>query len=91
LDEDGISDTDAEELYLLSKRALQRGDTEKTSHQIAALQPYRLTEALFDSGVLAKINRTLSQNYKAESGVNVNIDIETLQQKIEEILTTSNL
>ncbi|MEK7991077.1 MAG: type I restriction enzyme HsdR N-terminal domain-containing protein [Thiotrichaceae bacterium] len=91
LDEDGVSDTDAEELYLLSKRALQRGDTEKTSHQIAALQPYRITEALFESSVLSKINRTLSQNYKSESGVNVNISPEVLQQKIEEILTTSNL
>ncbi|MCV6637111.1 type I restriction enzyme HsdR N-terminal domain-containing protein [Candidatus Albibeggiatoa sp. nov. NOAA] len=91
LDEDGVSDTDAEELYLLSKRALQRGDTEKTSHQIAALQPHRITEALFETSVLSKINRTLSQNYKTEAGVNVNIAPEILQQKIEEILTTSNL
>jgi predicted Zn finger-like uncharacterized protein len=91
LDEDGVSDTDAEELYLLSKRALQRGDTEKTSHQIAALQSHRLVDALFDNSVLSKINRTLSQNYKNESGVNVNIDNEILQQKIEEILTISNL
>jgi len=91
LDEDGVSDTDAEELYLLSKRALQRGDTEKTSHQIAALQPHRITEALFETSVLSKINRTLSQNYKAEAGVNVNIASEILQQKIEAILTTSNL
>lgn len=91
LDEDGVSDDDAEALYLLSKRALQCGDTEKSSHQVAALQPHRLANALLDDAVLGKINRVLSQIYKSEAGVNVNIDIEVLKQKVEESLGLSDL
>lgn len=91
LDEDGVSNDDAAELYLLSKRALQCGDTEKFSHQIAALQPHRIVNTLLDEAVLGKISRTLTQTYKNEAGVNLNIEIDVLKEKIEEGLGLSNL
>jgi predicted Zn finger-like uncharacterized protein len=91
LDEDGVSDQDAEELYLLSKRSMECGDTEKHSHLVACLQPSRIVASLVKDEIIAKLRRTLADEYKAETGVNVDISAEVIRQCVEGLLLPPSL
>ncbi len=91
LDDDGVSDDDAELLYLLSKRSMSSGDTESHCHQAASMHTLRLVEALLDEGVVAKVRRALITRYKDETGVNVDIDLDYLKDKLEEFVMPGEL
>ena len=91
LDEDGVSEEDAEALYLLTHKSLSSGFTERQSHHIAALQPRRIWNALQDPGTLAKVRRTICEQYKEEAGVPVEIDSADLLDHIEGLLVPDDL
>ena len=91
LDEDGVSDDDAEALYLLSKRAVQIGDTEKHSHTMAALQPSKIFDALRDEAVIRKLRTTLEKRYQDSSNVKISLDDELVLDQLDGLLSADTL
>lgn len=91
LDEDGVSDEDAELLYLISKRAYMSADTERQTHLVAATNPTRLVAALVDEGVVSKLRRTLETRYRDETKVKVALDSDELKDRLGELLSPESL
>ena len=87
LDEDGISETDAEHLYLLSHRALDSGDTEREYHDVRCASPLRVYESFFSDRVLSAIRLEPSQTYKNTTGQNVKLENEDAEAAIRDLLT----
>lgn len=87
LDEDGVSDMDAEHLYLLSHRALKTGDTETEYQTVRCTSPPRVYDAIFSERVLKAIRLELAQLHKDDSGQNVKIDNEQVEDAVNELLT----
>ncbi len=87
LDDDGISQRDAENLYLLTSRAMNCGDTEKAYHRVVCKNSLRLRSALFSERVVKAIRLELIQGYQDEFGERVNIDddemLEALRDEFE--------
>ncbi len=78
LDEDGISDRDAENLYLLTSRAMSCGDTEKSYHRVVCKNSVRLRSALFSDRVIKAMRLELVQGYESESQTKVQITDEEM-------------
>jgi len=73
LDDDGISERDAENLYLLTSRAMSCGDTEKAYHRMVCKNSLRLRAALFSDRVVKAMRLELVQGYESESQTKVQI------------------
>ena len=91
LDEDGVSEEDAELLYLISKRAYTSADTEKQTHLVAATNPTRLVSALVDEGVVSKLRRTLESQYRDETKIRVTLNTDELKDRLGELLSPESL
>lgn len=91
LDEDGVSDNDAESLYLLTKKSLTSGYTERQCHQIAAVQPARLWKSISDEAVLSKLSRTISAQYEEETGVKIEIAPERIINHLKNMVIPDSL
>ncbi len=87
LDEDGISDEDAEKLYLLSHRALSSGDTESEYHDVRCSGPARVYEALFSERVLSAMRIELANSYKEETEQSVKLVNEDAEDALKNLLT----
>jgi predicted Zn finger-like uncharacterized protein len=87
LDEDGISESDAENLYLLSNRALSSGDTENEYHNVRSTSAPKLYDALFSERVLDAIRLELTQAYKLETSQNVKITNEDAKAAMHDLVT----
>jgi hypothetical protein len=66
LDEDGLSPYDIERMYLLTKKALLRGETEQEFHLAQCFDKNRLVAAMFSDRAVAAIRRSLTEAYKKE-------------------------
>jgi hypothetical protein len=64
LDEDGLSAYDVERMYLLTKKALLRGETEVEYHLAQCFDKNRLVSALFTDRSISAIRRSLIDAYK---------------------------
>lgn len=91
LDEDGVSEDDAQYLYLLTKKAISSGYTEKQCHQTAAIQPARIWKALQEEGTLAKLRKTIISQYEEEAGVKVDLDLDSLLAHLESLMVPDEL
>ncbi len=91
LDDDGVSDDDAEALYLLSKRAITIGDTEKHSHVMAALQAEKIFDALRDDDVVRKLRTVLEKRYQDTVGTKVGLDNELVLDQLDLLLSADTL
>lgn len=91
LDEDGISDDDAESLYLITKKSIESGYTERQSHSTAAIQPTRLLKAIMAESVLTKLRRTLADQYEEETGIKIEVDPENVHEHLKSLLIPDNL
>lgn len=87
LDEDGVSDEDAEKLYLLSHRGLTSGDTEREYHGVRCASPARVFEALLSERVLSALRIELSTSYREEAGENVKMVNEDASDALRDLLT----
>ncbi len=87
LDEDGISEVDAANLYLLSSRALSSGDTEREYHGVRCTSPARVYDALFSDRVLAAVRRELTESYKSLCDENVKLTDDDAKSALHELLT----
>lgn len=91
LDEDGVSEEDAENLYLLSPRAVFGGDLEKRSHERACTNKKRVLKALESERVLKALRIELQNTYKAEHDYSVKLDDESVGYYLEDALGLSEL
>lgn len=87
LDEDGVSDEDAEKLYLLSHRGLSSGDTEREYHGVRCTSPARAFEALFSDRVLSALRIELASTCKDEEGEAVKLANEDAGDALRNLLT----
>lgn len=91
LDDDGVSDDDAEALYLLSKRAVTISDTEKYAHAMAALQPSRVFDGLRDEAVIKKLRTILERRYQDSTEVKVSLDDDLVLDQLDQLLSADTL
>jgi len=91
LDEDGVSEEDAENLYLLSPRAVFGGDLEKRSHERACTNKKRVLKALESERVLKALRMELQNTYKVEHDYAVKLDDESVGYYLEDALGLSEL
>ncbi|MBN2712157.1 MAG: type I restriction enzyme HsdR N-terminal domain-containing protein [Planctomycetes bacterium] len=82
LDDDGVSDKDAEDLYLLTHRAISSGDTEKNYHQTASTTQKRLIKVMKSEKVIKAIRQELISNYKEDTGENIKLDDDDIGEKV---------
>lgn len=91
LDEDGVSESDAENLYLLTARAVFGGELEKRSHEVACMSNKRIRQALESDRVVKALRLELTQGYKDEHGQNVNLDDSTVLDALQDLLGGTEL
>ncbi|WP_442485080.1 type I restriction enzyme HsdR N-terminal domain-containing protein [Aeoliella sp. SH292] len=87
LDEDGVSEADAENLYLLTSRALTSGDTENEYHQVRCTSAARTYDALFSDRVVSALRLELAHSYKGEHEQNVRLLDDDAVAALHELLT----
>lgn len=74
LDDDGVSDIDAEMLYHLTKKALICGDTIKLFHETNAVSMERIFEAISTPKISGLVATELMNKYQQNMGFPVKID-----------------
>ena len=87
LDEDGVSDADAEHLYLISRRGLTSGDTEREFHNVVCTSPTRIYEAISSERVLNAIRTELTRSYNEDFEYRVKVTPEEAEQALQDFLT----
>lgn len=91
LDEDGVSEIDAECLYLLTSRAVFGGDLEKKSHYIACTSRKRILKALGSERVTKALRLELTSSYDEEYDERVNLKDDDVGAVLEEALGLAEL
>ena len=91
LDEDGVSEIDAECLYLLTSRAVFGGDLERKSHYIACTSKKRILKALASERVTKALRLELTSSYEEEYEKRVNLKGEDVEAVLEEALGLTEL
>lgn len=91
LDEDGVSDRDVEFLFLLTKRAIKSGDSERHFHRTCCLDAERLVKAMSSDRVARCLKMSLMQSYADETGSRVPITVEDVIEKVKELLVPESL
>lgn len=91
LDEDGVSELDAENLYLLTSRAVFGSDLEKMSHLIACTSKKQLFKALESERVIKALRMEMASMYKEQEGVNVKLDDEIMEGVLQDALSQNEL
>lgn len=83
LDEDGISKQDAQYLYLLTKDAINSGETKKAYHEVNALSFERIQAALKSDQVLDLVVKEIQKSYSDQYGIQVSLKKEELSEILE--------
>jgi hypothetical protein len=91
LDEDGLSAYDVERMYLLTKRALLRGETEIEFHLAQCFDKNRLVSAMFTDRAIAAIRRSLIDAYKKEFKQRLNISTDDVYEELESLIRPDEL
>lgn len=84
LDDDGVSDTDAECLYLLTSRAIFSGDLDKACHTVACTSKRRILNAIESERVIKALRLELTSKYKEDHGENVSLDDEQMLEIVQD-------
>lgn len=83
LDDDGLSKSDVDDLYLISKQAIISGETKASFHQENILSEDRLKDAITSPDIVSAIAEKLKASYKIEHGVSVDADKDLLREVLE--------
>lgn len=83
LDEDGVSDDDAECLYLLTARAIFKGETNNEAHKVACLSEANFLQTLKSESVIEAVKKQLVSQYKKQTKVDIDFDDDDFQEKYE--------
>lgn len=91
MDEDGLSPYDVERMYLLTKRALTKGETEKEFHRAQCLSDERFYSALVSDRAIAAIRRTLFLTYEKEHKERVKLTDDDVRDALKELIGPDEL
>lgn len=90
-DDDGLSDWDVERMYLLTNRALLRGESEKEFHLVQCLDNQRLLLAMSSERVVRSACKFLIQSYQREFGEIVRVTADDVREQLKELTRPSEL
>ncbi len=85
LDEEGFSEYEADCLYLLTPYSIESGEIAVNAYYCACISEKRLFPAMFSERVINAICEELEENYKKETGVEVSIDKEDIEEFVNGI------
>ena len=91
LDDDGLSTYDVERMYLLTKCALLRGETEKEFHRKQCLENRRLFDAMISDRAIKSIRRSLVLDYKKEFKHHVALTVDDVEDALKELIRPEEL
>lgn len=91
LDEDGVSDIDAEKLYLLTSRAVFGGDLENESHLVACTSKKNVLKALTSERVIKALRLELADSYKEQQGKALPLDDEKVREALQDAIGIHDL
>lgn len=91
LDEDGLSAYDVERMYLLTKKALLRGETESEFHAARCFDKNRLVSAMFTDRAIAAIRRSLIDAYRKSFKQRLKISQEDVYKELRSLLRPDEL
>jgi hypothetical protein len=91
LDDDGLSNYDVERMFLLTKKALLSGETEKEFHLARCLDDDRLLSAMFTERSIKAIRRSLIESYKKKFKTPVKLTDKDVAERLEELTRPSDL
>lgn len=91
LDEDGLSLYDIERMYLLTQRALLRGETEQEFHLAQCLDNQRVLKALTSERVINVMRKVLIKEYRGEFKENVKVRNGDVAECLQELTRPSEL
>ncbi|NEZ61986.1 type IV restriction endonuclease [Leptolyngbyaceae cyanobacterium CCMR0082] len=91
LDEDGVSEVDAECLYLLTSKAVFGGDLEKKRHFISCTSKKRILKALASERVIKALRLELGSSYEEENEQRVNLTNDDVSGVLEDMLGLAEL
>ena len=91
LDDDGVSDRDVENFYLLTKRALFNGETLTEFHRQESINDQRILQILKSERVIAAIKRSAIDNYAAEKNERVALSDETIIARLDDMFLPEEL
>lgn len=91
LDEDGISESDVEALYLLTSRAIFNGDTDKAYDIVACTEQQRLIRAILSDRGIDTIRKIVCNEYSELTGKYPTIDEDLMRQELRKLFSPYDL
>lgn len=91
LDEDGLSAYDVERMYLLTKKALLRGETESEFHSARCFDKNRLVSAMFTDRAISAIRRSLMDAYYKSFKQRLKISHEDVYEELRSLVRPDEL
>ena len=91
LDDDGLSPYDIERMFLLTKRALLRGETEKEFQRAQALEDKRLLAAMFTDRAISAIRRSLCDGYRQQFKKHVKLTPDDVYDSLKSLIRPDEL
>jgi hypothetical protein len=91
LDEDGLSNYDVERMYLLTKKALLRGETETEYHLAQCFDKNRLVAAMFTERAVSSIRRSLIESYRKEFKQRLKISNSDVHGELKDLIRPDEL
>jgi hypothetical protein len=91
LDDDGLSNYDLARLYLLTKQALIRGETEREFHRAQCLDPKHLFSAMLSGRAITSIRRSLIESYRKEFKQHVKLTASDIFDELKELIRPNDL
>jgi hypothetical protein len=91
LDDDGLSQYDVERMYLLTKKALLRGETEKEFHRAQCFDKNRVFAAMLSDRVIAALRRSLTTSYKKEYKESVKLSDDDVFEELKDLIRPEEL
>lgn len=91
LDADGVSEADVANFYMLTKRAITKGETERLFHQVECLSHRSVVTSITSQTVIKSLRRSLILAYKKSSGQRLKLELEDVETRLRELLLPPDL
>jgi len=91
LDEDGVSEADADKLYLLTKRCMTTREIEDEWEKEHASSTQRLMKALFSKRVVSALRIELNESYKVDFDKIADLDDDLTREEMEDCFLAKDL
>lgn len=90
-DDDGLSEYDVQCLYLLTKRALIKNDSDREFHLQQSITDRRMLDAITHEKAISVLRRLLAEAYRNEFDIRVKLDDEMVKERLEQLFRPESL